>query len=376
MHILIAPNAFKNSLPATTVADTIREGLLQSKLGCTCDCFPVGDGGDGTAELIIQHCSGKIIPVNVHDPLERMIRSSFGLIENGKAAVIEMSNASGLRLLHANELDPLHASTAGTGELIRAALDVGVNKIIMGIGGSATVDGAVGLLKTLGIQFLDASGKILTNLPERLIDLDSIDLSGLDERVLHCELIVLCDVENKLLGDHGAAAVFGPQKGATAEGIKILEAALKQLRDVTFQQTGFDMAAIKHGGAAGGTAAGVAAFLRANLVNGIDKFLQITNFDKHLDKADVVITGEGSIDSQTLDGKGPFGVARKAKEKNLPVIGLAGRIPLLPDKQLEKYFDVLLAIGNEPTDLTSAVKSTAANLKRTATAVGNMLSLS
>jgi glycerate kinase len=374
MRVLIAPNAFKNSLPATAVADCIREGLLQSKLRCTCDCFPVGDGGDGTADLIIQHCNGKIVNVNVRDPLGRIIKSSFGLIDNGKTAVIEMSKASGLQLLQVTELNPLHASTSGTGELIQAALETRINKIVMGIGGSATVDGAVGLLNTLGIQFLDKSGNILSNLPESLVDLDRIDLSRLDERVLHCEFIVLCDVENKLLGDHGAAAVFGPQKGATAEGIKKLEAALKKFRDVTFKQTGFDMAAIKHGGAAGGTAAGVACFLQGKLVNGIDYFLQITNFDENLEKADLVITGEGSIDAQTLDGKGPFGVARKAKEKNLPVIGLAGKVPLIPGKKLEKYFNVLLAIGNEPADLTTALKSTAANLRRTATAIGNFLS--
>ena len=375
MHILIAPNAFKNSLPATAAADIISEGLLHSKLNCTCDCFPVGDGGDGTAGLIIKHCGGKIVPVSVQDPLGRTINSSFGLINNGRTAVIEMSDASGLRLLDPGEYDPLEATTAGTGELIRSALDAGVNKIIMGIGGSATVDGAAGLLKVLGIRFLDASGKILSKLPQSLVNLNSIDMSGLDKRILQCELIVLCDVENKLLGDHGAASVFGPQKGATAEGIKILETALKKFRDISLKQTGFDMGAIKHGGAAGGTAAGVAAFLRAEIVNGIDYFLQITEFNKYLDKADLVITGEGSIDTQTLDGKGPFGVARKAKEKNIPVIGLAGQVPLLPDKLLEKYFDVLLAIGNSPADLATAMKSTADNLRRTAVAVGNMLSV-
>lgn len=375
MIILIAPNAFKNSLTASQVANAIREGLLESKLGCTCDCFPIGDGGDGTAELIINHCGGKIVSVNVHNPLGRIIKSSFGLIDNGKTAVIEMSNASGLRLLQSDELDPLHTSTSGTGELIQAALDKGVSKIIMGIGGSATVDGGVGLLTALGIKFLDASSKILSRLPETLPDLKKIDVSGLDERILRCELIILCDVENKLLGTHGAAAVFGPQKGATAEGIKKLEAALKKLRDIAFQQTGFDMAAIKYSGAAGGTAAGVAAFLNAKLVNGIDYFLKVTNFDAHLVNAHLVITGEGNIDAQTLDGKGPFGVAKKAKEKNLPVIGMAGRVPFKPDKQLDKYFDIILAIGNEPTDITTALQSTNANLKRTATAVGNMLSL-
>ena len=375
MHILIAPNAYKNSLSAGAAADAIRNGILQSKLVCTCECFPVGDGGDGTAELIIQHCGGRIVNVDVHDPLGRKIRSSFGLIDKENTAVIEMADASGIRLLKANELAPLIASTYGTGELIKAALDFQVKKIIIGIGGSATVDGAVGLLQALGIRFLDSKGRSLSNLPERLVDLVEIDLSGLDKRILQCELAVLCDVENTLLGENGAAAVFGPQKGATSEQVKKLETALAKFRDITFQKTGFDMAAIKHGGAAGGVAAGVAAFLQATLVNGIDYFLQITGFDEQLKKADIVITGEGSIDSQTLLGKGPYGVAREAKKKNVPVIALAGKVPATHDTRLQEFFDSLIDIGHGPSDLSTALQSTGADLQRTAEAIGNLLAI-
>ena len=169
MHILIAPNAFKNSLDATAVAEAIREGLQQSKLKCTCECFPVGDGGDGTAALLIQKCGGTIVPAEVRDPLGRKIRAGFGLIDNGNTAVIEMADASGLRLLRREEFDPLHATTFGTGELIKCALDRGVNKITIGIGGSATVDGGTGILQALGVRFLNASGKNLSNLPEDLV---------------------------------------------------------------------------------------------------------------------------------------------------------------------------------------------------------------
>jgi glycerate kinase len=375
MNILIAPNAYKNSLSAAAAAESIRDGILQSKLKCTCECFPVGDGGDGTAELIIQHFNGHTITVDVHDPLGRKIRSSFGLIDKDNTAVIEMADASGLRLLNANELAPLCASTYGTGELIKAALDCHVKKIIIGIGGSATVDGAVGLLQALGVRFLDASGKILSNLPERLVELVEIDLSGLDKRILQCELVVLCDVENTLLGENGAASIFGPQKGATADQVKKLETALTKFRDITFQKIGYDMAAIKHGGAAGGTAAGVAAYLQAKLVNGIDYFLEITGFDDQLQKADIVITGEGSIDSQTLLGKGPFGVARDAKKKNIPVIGFAGKVPATYDIKLQEYFDSLIAIGHGATDLATALQSTGADLQRTAREVGNLLAI-
>jgi glycerate 2-kinase len=375
MNILIAPNAYKNSLSAAVAAESIRNGILQSRLDCICECFPVGDGGDGTAELIIHHCGGRIVNVDVHDPLGRKIKSSFGLIDKENTAVIEMANASGLRLLKAHELSPLNASTYGTGELIIAALDYHVKKIIMGIGGSATVDGAVGLLQALGVRFLDAEGKNLTNLPQRLVELVEIDITGLDKRIFQCELVVLCDVENALLGENGAAAVFGPQKGASEDQVKKLEIALTKFRDKTFQKTGFDMAAIKHGGAAGGTAAGVAAFLQAKLVNGIDYFLQITRFDEQLKKADIVITGEGSIDSQTLLGKGPFGVARDAKKKNLPVIALAGMVPTTHDIKLQAYFDSLIAIGHGPSDLPTALQSTSADLHRTAEAIGNLLAI-
>src|SRR3954469_15003739 len=190
----------------------------------------------------------------------RKISSSFGSMEEGKTAVIEMANASGLRLLHPDELDPLHASSFGTGELITNALDRGVNKIIMCIGGSATVDGAAGLLQALGFRFLDKEGKDLTNMPGTLVNLEAIDLSMVDERTKQCKIIVLCDVENVLLGEEGAAAVFGPQKGAGPDDVKKLEASLTKLSNIIFRQTGKNIAAIKSGGAAGGMAAGLAAF--------------------------------------------------------------------------------------------------------------------
>jgi glycerate kinase len=375
VHILIAPNAFKNSLDATTAAEAIRDGLQKSKLKCICECFPIGDGGDGTATLLIQKCGGTIVPAEVHDPLRRKIRAAFGLIDNGNTAVIEMADASGLRLLRREEFDPLHATTFGTGELIKYALDKGVNKIIIGIGGSATVDGATGILQALGVRFLNAGGKILSNLPEALADLETIDLSGLDQRISHCALTVLCDVENFLLGEQGAAKVFGPQKGVTGPVIKRLEAALAKLCDIMFRQTGKDLAAIKHGGAAGGVAAGLHGFLNATLVEGIEYFLDITGFENALQKADFVITGEGSIDEQTMRGKGPFGVALRAREKNVPVIGLAGRVSLEADAPLRHYFVQLLTIGHASVELDKALQNTAQDLRRTAMELGDRLAL-
>ena len=212
-------------------------------------------------------------------------------------------------------------------------------------------------------------------MPGSLPSLYRLDLSGLDQRVMNCEIVVLCDVDNTLLGSQGAAAVFAPQKGADKAAVERLESGLQQFSAVVLQQTGNRMDATKHGGAAGGTAAGLHVLLNAQLVNGIDYFLQLTDFESSLEQADWVITGEGSIDEQTLNGKGPYGVARRAKEKNIPVLGLAGKIPLGPTEDLNKYFDILMAIGNGPADLSRALADTAANLSRTAKGIGNMLSL-
>lgn len=375
MRILISPNAFKHSLNAEDAAIAIQKGLLESKLDCTCVCFPIGDGGDGTGRLIIKICGGALVSTEVQDPLGRRINTSFGLINEGRTAIIEMADASGIRLLKHNELDPLHATSFGTGEQIKKALDNGARKIIIGMGGSATVDGGTGILKALGIRFLKADGKELLKLPEGLNELDSVDLSGLDERIMECEIIVLCDVDNRLLGDQGAAAIFGPQKGASVVDVKKLDTALRRFAEVALQQTGKDISAIKYGGTAGGAAAGLYAFLNAKIVNGIDYFLRITDFDSALEKADLVITGEGSIDEQTLQGKGPFGVARLAKKKGIPVIGLAGRVPLKQNSNLQKYFDILMPIGNQPSGLTEALTSTEANLVRTSRELGTLLSV-
>ena len=393
-HFLIAPNAFKNSLSAGEAALAIRNGLLQSGLDCTCECFPIGDGGDGTVDLIIERLGGTKPEAEARDPLGRKITTYFGLIPSPPGtppsptplpaaatsapttALIEMANASGLRLLTPGELNPLRALSHGTGDLIRTALDNKAHRIIIGMGGSATVDGGTGILMALGARFLDENNAELTGLPESLINLASIDTSGLDPRLSHTELIVLCDVDNRLLGPSGSAAVFGPQKGATPQAVEKLDAALSRLSEIVKEQTGKDMTTVMYGGTAGGAAAGLYGLLNATLVNGIDYFLEITDFAKALSTAAWVITGEGSIDEQTLQGKGPFGVASRAKSKGLPVIGLAGKIPLQPSAGLKKYFDTLLAIGNEPTDLAGALKNTAANLTRTAEAIGHLLNQS
>ena len=374
MHIVIAPNSFKNSLDATSCAQTIKDGLVQSKLNCTCTCFPVGDGGDGTAALLIKKWKCNRIAATVHDPLMRSIPASFGFINKNKTAIIEMADASGIKLLKAEELNPLHATSFGTGELIKKALDKGAKKIILCIGGSATVDGGAGILHALGFRFLDSKKKELKDLPSYLIHLSMIDNANADKRIFDCEFVILCDVENFLLGENGAAKIFGPQKGASARDVRTLEKALKQFRDISLKQTGVDMNAIKHGGAAGGVAAGLSVWLNAKPVNGIEYFLDATNFNDVLKNADLLITGEGSIDEQTLEGKAPYGVAKRAKQKRIPVIGLAGKIPLQKNNELNKWFDVLLSINNEP-DIDKAILHTKDNLKRTAKVSGDLMAV-
>ncbi|MGN6616928.1 MAG: glycerate kinase [Ilyomonas sp.] len=374
MHILIAPNAFKNSLTATEVSEAIKEGFEKSKLHCTCFCFPIGDGGDGTASLLIRYLNATIVTSVVHDPFGENIIASFGLTQDRKTAIIELAEASGLRLLKPHEYNPLLATTYGTGELIKAAMNEGVEKIILCIGGSATVDGGMGILQALGAEFLDDYHNII-QFPEELVHLKTIKISSVDTRIKNIEVVILCDVENALLGTNGAARIFGPQKGADKNAVEKLETSLTKLRDVVLQQTGKDMATITSGGAAGGVAAGVATLLNAHLVNGIDYFLNITCFDEALQKASLVITGEGSIDEQTLQGKGPYGVAKRAKEKTIPVIGMAGKIPLQASTSLQGYFDVLISINCELSSLEHAIKNTYPNLIQTARTIGNLLSL-
>jgi glycerate kinase len=375
MRILVAPNSFKNSLDAPDVARAISKGLQESLLSCTCIDFPIGDGGDGTGDLLIERLGAERISTRVSDPFGRSITCSFGFLREKRTAIIEMAKASGIQLLDTRDLNPLTASTFGTGQLIRRALDEDAKKIIVTLGGSATIDGGAGLLRALGVHFLDEAGTDICDAPKHLPEITRIDITEMDNRIHDCAFVVLCDVENTLLGTEGAAAVFGPQKGATATAITLLETGLSILNTVVRGETGVDMASLCFGGAAGGCAAAMAAFFGATLVDGIQEFLQLSRFDEALRDADLVITGEGSLDVQTLKGKGPFGVARRAKAHHLPVIGLAGAVPVEPLPHLDKYFDVLLSIGHAPTDLPTAIRYTAKDLTRTGLAVGNLLSM-
>lgn len=374
-HVLIAPNAFKHALAANEAAQAIKIGLMQSNFSCTCECFPTADGGDGTAYLILNHFNGLSVDVETTDPLGRKITASFGLIDNGSTAVIEIANASGLRLLRDDELNPMQTTTLGTGKQIEAALDMGVKKIILGLGGSATIDGGCGLLYALGLRFFDVNDALLQPIPSQLTRLNRVDDSMVDQRIKNCDLVILCDVANELLGSNGAASTFGVQKGATEQNIIELEAFLTNFAIVTRKHTGKNIQMLPFGGAAGGVAAGLWGYLHANLVDGAAYFLELTEFDRSLKNAHIVITGEGSIDHQTLQGKGPLKVAMMAKQRSLPVIGVAGRVPLNAEPKFQPYFDVLFPINHQAMTISSALPLTRHNLVRTATLIGNLLAI-
>ncbi|HET7117452.1 MAG TPA: glycerate kinase, partial [Hanamia sp.] len=247
--------------------------------------------------------------------------------------------------------------------------------IILAVGGSATVDGGTGMLKALGVRFLNGAENEITELPAGLIELKSIDITKLNPRLKECEIIILCDVSNTLLGNNGAAFIFGPQKGAGKKDVALLEKYMQRFNQVTKKSVGINMSSIIFGGAAGGIAAGLAAFANAKLVSGIEYYLDAVHFDNALDLADMVITAEGSLDEQTLEGKGPFGVAARAKKKNVPVIALAGQIPLKIGKKMHDYFEGIFSINHTPSSVEDAIKNTSANLTRTSCELCNLLAL-
>jgi glycerate 2-kinase len=315
MRIVITSGAFKHSLSAAAAAQAIARGLRRSGLAAELVLMPIADGGNGTLDAFLTE-SGQRIPVPVRDPFGRPVEAAFGLL--GDTAVIEMALASGLELLHPGEFDPLRASTYGTGQLLQAALDVGSRRVIVGMGGSATVDGGAGCLQALGLRLLDESGHNVPPGGGSLHLIRRIDTAGLDPRWRDTEVIIASDVDNPTLGDQGAAAIFAPQKGASPDQVELLEANLRHFFTLTAEQVSVDVRESPGGGAAGALSAGLMAFLGGRIESGIDLILNFRGFDQELAQADLVITSEGRLDAQTVHGKGPIGVARRARERGVP----------------------------------------------------------
>ncbi|MEG0773934.1 glycerate kinase [Clostridium sp.] len=357
MKIVIAPDSFKGSLTASEVADAIERGISKVNDNIYIEKVPMADGGEGTVQSLVDATGGKIVSTVVFNPLMEEISSFYGILGDNKTAVIEMSAASGLPLLSKEEKNPLITTTFGTGELFLHALEEGCRNFIIGIGGSATNDGGFGMMKALGIKFLDIKGEDIGFGGGALEKLYSIDISGIDGRIKECSITVACDVDNPLCGPQGASAIFGPQKGATEEMIKILDNNLKLYSEIIEKQLGVSMATIPGAGAAGGLGGGLLAFLNAKLKRGIDIVIETTKLEEYVHDADLVITGEGSIDYQTQYGKTPFGVASVAQKYDVPVIALAGGIGKEANTLYKKGFDSIFSIVDKPMTLEEAIEN-------------------
>lgn len=327
MNIVIAPDSFKESLTAQQVCQAIATGISRVFPDSELQMVPVADGGEGTVQSLIDATQGKIVELNVTGPLGSPVPAFYGLLGDGsETAVIEMAAASGLHYVPQGQRDPKLTTSYGTGELIKAALADGAKKIIIGLGGSATNDGGMGMLCALGVNFTDSEGNNLQGNGANLALIDNIDISNLDNNLKACEIRVACDVDNPLCGEKGASAIFGPQKGATADDIQLLDDALNHYATVIKTQLNKEVLAVPGAGAAGGMGAAFLAFTQATLKPGIELVLEAVQLQQYLTDADLVITGEGRIDGQTVHGKTPMGVAQLAKQYHLPVIGIAGSL--------------------------------------------------
>jgi len=324
-HILIAPNALKHSLGAIEIAKIIKSGLDSSEEKLSYEIAPIADGGDGTSDLVKYYFpKSKFVDCSVHDPLMRTIKSQWLLLEDG-TAVIELAKASGLSLLAENELNPMWANTFGTGELILSAMDKGCKKIILTLGGSATVDAGMGILEALKVKILDKENKLLKPGGGFLNSIKEINLREIDKRIKSCEIHVLCDVRIPLTGENGAVNRFAAQKGAKEGEKVILEQGMKNLATITKRITGFDFEREPMTGAAGGVAFTVKAFLDANLHLGFIYLSNLIGLEEKIKKADVIITSEGSLDAQTLMGKGVFELAKLGKKHKKKIIVFCGK---------------------------------------------------
>lgn len=322
--VVVASDSFKGCLTSIQVADAVEKGIYANWSDCQVMKLAVADGGEGTIEALLTTMGGRNVKVKVQDPLGRPIEAEYAILKDG-TAVIEMSKASGLTLLHLSERNPLHTSTYGTGQLIADALHKGCRKFLIGIGGSATNDAGTGMLEALGYRFLDAEGNVLKGVGLSLEAIMTIDTSAAIPELKSAEFIVACDVDSPFHGPKGAAHVYAPQKGASPEMVDFLDNGLKHFADILKSTTGKDISDMPGAGAAGGLGGALKAFLNAELRKGADMVLDAIGFDEIIRDADLVITGEGKIDSQTLNGKLPSAVAQRASARNIPVMAICGR---------------------------------------------------
>lgn len=369
MNILVAPDSFKDSLSASEVSRIISEAISAVIPSASIRKIPISDGGEGLLEALLTPLQGTLVSVSVKDPLYRTIEASYGLVDQGKTAIIEMATASGLELLSIEERNPLITSTYGTGELIKNALDKGCTKIIIGLGGSATNDGGIGMIKALGGLFLDQYNQEIPDGGAALSTLHSIDLSGLDKRLQQVAIVCACDVDNPLTGPSGASYVYAKQKGASDNMLAVLDSNLSNYATVIKATLNKDLEHISGTGAAGGTAMGLLAFLDATLTPGIALITELLHLEKHIKEAQLVVTGEGKIDIQTLHGKTIMGIASLAKKHSIPVLVFTGSIGHGISEIYDQGVTAIFSIVSEPMSLETAIKNASELLKTSVTNV-------
>lgn len=365
MKIVIAPDSFKGSLTSPQVCAAIEKGIRKADGNADIVSIPMADGGEGTVDALMNVLGGSKIQVWVKDPLFREIKAEYGILEDN-TAVIEMASASGLALLIPEERNPMNTTTYGTGELILDALNRGCRNFIIGIGGSATNDGGIGMVAALGAKFYDQEGNTIDLTGAGLLRLHSIDLSRLDKRIQECQFKVFCDVENPLYGPQGATYVYARQKGADDAMIEKLDMGLRHLSEIIEKDLGKQVAFIPGAGAAGGLGAGLLAFLNAKLEKGIDMMMETVNFHEQIKDADLIITGEGRMDKQTGYGKTVYGVIKAAKLQGIPVIGICGSIGDGVEELYSEGLTAVFSIINRPMSLQEAMEETYELLTSTA----------
>lgn len=366
MKIIIAPDSFKGSLASHQVCAAIEKGIKKADPSIDIISIPMADGGEGTVDALMDSLGGYKVVVEVKDPLFRKIKAQYGLTDEGKTAVIEMASASGLALLSNSERNPMKTTTYGTGELIRDALERGCRSFIIGIGGSATNDGGVGMAAALGARFYDRDGNAIELTGGGLLKLDSIDLSEMDPRVGESRFRVFCDVDNPLYGPQGAAYVYGKQKGADAAMTEKLDMGLRRLSEIIQRDLNKNVAHIPGAGAAGGLGAGLMAFLDAKLEKGIDLLMETIGFEERIKGADLIITGEGRMDHQTKYGKTISGIIKAAKKQGIPVVGICGSIGEGVEELYSEGLNSVFSIINRPMSLQESMDKTSELLASTA----------
>lgn len=356
MRVLIAPDSFKGCLSALQVCDALERGVLRAVPDAETVKAPMADGGEGTVEALVDATGGRYSTERVVGPLGVPTQARFGVLGDSETAVIEMAAASGLPLVPPARRNPLLTTTFGTGQLIKAALDLGCRKFIIGIGGSATNDAGAGMAQALGARMVDAHGaEIVRASGGRLADIVHIDVAQLDDRLSESQVRVACDVDNPLFGETGAAHVYGPQKGATPEIVALLDTGLQHFAALLKKDLGADVTDVPGAGAAGGLGAGLMAFCHATLQRGVDIVIDVVRLDERMRGADLVITGEGRIDRQTSHGKTPHGVARVAGENGIPVVAVGGSVDITAHDLHDAGFDAVFSILTEPMTLDEAM---------------------